>query len=102
MKPVRTSNQADLHVLEIDAWWSRNRDKAPHLFMEELHAAFDLIERHPNAGKAVRGVTQPGVRRLPLKRTKHYVYYVEYEDHVLVVAVWGGARRDGPNLPPTV
>ena len=98
MKAVRTSQQADLHILEIDAWWSRNRDKAPNLFMEELAAAFDLIGRHPMSGKLVRGVEHPGVRRLPLRKTRFHIYYLEIDDHVLVVAVWSGARGIGPDL----
>lgn len=64
MKPVETSEQADLHILEIDTWWMLNRDKAPLLFMKELSAAFDVIGRHPRAGKRVRGAIVPRIRRL--------------------------------------
>lgn len=31
-KPVVTTSRADLQILELDAWWRENRDKAPDLF----------------------------------------------------------------------
>ena len=50
-KPVYTTPQADLHILEIDAWWRANRDRAPDLFEEELPLAFRLLESAPVVGK---------------------------------------------------
>lgn len=98
MKRVETSAEADLHILEIDTWWRSERTKAPDLFATELEKCFALLERHPGAGKLVPGVEAPQVRRLPLKKTRHHVYYVDFVDCVLVVAVWGAPKRDGPNL----
>jgi hypothetical protein len=42
-KPVVTTPKADLQILEIDAWWRENRDKAPDLFEEELALALRMI-----------------------------------------------------------
>jgi len=97
MKPVRTTDHADLQILEIDAWWTANRDKAPLIFGEELETAFDLIGRHPSAGK-LQAIGIEGARRVPLGKTRFHVYYVENSDHVLVIAVWGGQRGWGPDL----
>jgi plasmid stabilization system protein ParE len=97
MKPVRTTPHADLQILEIDVWWTANRDKAPLLFVEELETAFELIARHPSAGKPRkhRGVL---LGRVLLPKTKFHVYYEEQDDSVLVVAVWSGVRGWGPDL----
>jgi plasmid stabilization system protein ParE len=97
MIEIRTTPHADLQILEIDAWWTANREKAPALFLEELEAGFELISRQPQSGKRY---THPRVvsRRVLLRKTKFHIYYVPYEDHVLVVAVWSGIRGRGPDL----
>lgn len=38
------------------------------------------------------------VRRVMMRKTRNHVYYVEREDHVLVVAVWGAVKGAGPRL----
>ncbi len=96
-KPVRTTPTADAHIERLDAWWRENRDKAPDLFREELALAFRTIAAAPGAGR-----THPhpdgDVRRVLLRSTRQHVYYVERDDHVLVVAVWGAIKGAGPDL----
>lgn len=93
-KPVLTTPRADLQILEIDAWWRENRDKAPDLFEEELELAPALLADSPGIGKRSPG--HRGVRRLLLRSTRNY--YVEEDDRVLVLAVWGAVRGAGPDL----
>jgi plasmid stabilization system protein ParE len=95
-KPVFTTPQADLQILEMDTWWRENRDKAPDLFEEELDLALALIAESPGIGK--RYPSHRGVRRVLLRSTRNHVYYVEEEDRVLVLAVWGAVRASGPDL----
>jgi plasmid stabilization system protein ParE len=96
-KPVLTTPSADLQILEIDAWWRENRDKAPDLFEEELALAFRLLASSPGAGKRYQH-PNADVRRVLLRSTRNHVYYVEMDDHVLVVAVWGAVKGSGPDL----
>ncbi|KIG13402.1 hypothetical protein DB30_08169 [Enhygromyxa salina] len=96
-KPVITTSDADLQILELDAWWREHRDKSPDLFETELAQAFELISFVPGAGKGHPHPRDP-VRRLMLRRTRNHVYYVEYGDHVLVVAVWGAVKGAGPDF----
>ena len=95
-KPVRTTPSADAHVLALDQWWRENREKAPDL-AEELAMAVRTIGAMPAGG---RSYPHPGarVRRVLLRATRTHVYYVERDDHVLVVAVWGAIRGVGPDL----
>jgi hypothetical protein len=58
-KPVLTTPSADLQILEIDAWWRENRDKAPDLFEEELALAFRLLASSPGAGKRYQHPNAP-------------------------------------------
>lgn len=96
-KRVATTPLADLHILALDSWWRQNREKAPDLFEQELAIAFRTISAAPAAGKRY---PHPGalVRRIVMRATRNHVYYVEREDHVLVVAVWGAVKRSGPDL----
>jgi hypothetical protein len=96
-KPVRTTPQADFHILELDAWWREHRDRAPDLFEQELSMAFGVISAAPQAGKRY---PQPDaeIRRVIMRATRNHVYYVERSDHVLVVAVWGAVKGAGPDL----
>jgi plasmid stabilization system protein ParE len=96
-KPVRTTLQADLHILEIDAWWRANRTKAPDLFEQELSMAFRTISSAPYAGKRYPH-PDAEVFRVLLRSTRNHVYYVERDEHVLVVAVWGAIKGVGPDL----
>jgi plasmid stabilization system protein ParE len=96
-KPLRTTLQADLHILELDSWWREHRDKAPELFEQELSVAFRTIASAPEAGKRLRH-PDAEVRRILMRATRNHVYYVESDDHVLVVAVWGAVKESGPDL----
>lgn len=96
-KAVRTTPQADLHILELDAWWRAHREKAPELFEQELAVAFRTISAAPGAGK-LYAHSAAVVHRVLMRATRNHVYYVERDDHVLVVAVWGAVKGSGPDL----
>jgi plasmid stabilization system protein ParE len=96
-KPVVTSDRAELQIFEIDAWWREHRDKAPDLFEEELADVLRLIGSAPRVGKRVPHPTEH-VRRAMMHKTRHHVYYVEREQYVFVVAVWGAVKGSGPDL----
>jgi plasmid stabilization system protein ParE len=96
-KPVFTTPEADRQIEAIDAWWRANRDKAPDLFEEELALAFRMLADAPGVGKRYPH-SAGGVRRVLLRSTRNHVYYVEEEDRVLVVAVWGAVKSAGPDL----
>lgn len=97
-KPVRTTLDADLQAVEIDLWWRQNRDKAPDLFEQELANALRTIASAPHVGKRIAHPQEPELRRVVLRSTRHHVYYVEREDYLLVVAVWGAIKGVGPDL----
>lgn len=81
-------------------WWRRNRTKAPNLFREELRRAFALIAEYPEAGAVAEDVELPGVRRVLLIDTKHYVYYrVNHSaSRIEVLAVWSTHHAEPPPI----
>jgi len=96
-KPVVTTPQADLQIETIDWWWREHRDKAPDLFQEELALAFRMLATAPGVGKRYPHA-RARVRRILLRSTRNHVYYVEEDDRLLVVAVWGAVKVSGPDL----
>lgn len=97
VKPVRTTPRVDAQILTIDSWWREHREKAPDLFEQELGLAFRTISAAPGAGRRYPH-PDADVRRIVLRATRHHVYYVEREDYILVVAVWGAVKGTGPDL----
>jgi plasmid stabilization system protein ParE len=79
-------------------WWRLNRTKAPALFREELRRAFRLIVAYPEIGALAEDVDLPGVRRLLLVGTQHYLYYRvnEIAQRIEVLAVWSTSRGEPP------
>ncbi|PYQ28411.1 MAG: hypothetical protein DMF56_16515 [Acidobacteria bacterium] len=74
-------------------WWSRNRDKAPHLFGEEFDQTCRLILDAPGVGQRVQ-TRRSGNRRVLMEHTRYYIYYrVNTNDDIAVLSVWHASRR---------
>ena len=57
------------------------------LFLEELAAAFELLESVPNMGRSYGHSTVKNVRRVLLRSTRYHLYYVVLKDTVVVLTV---------------
>lgn len=80
---------------------AENRPEAPDLFARELSHVLTLATVAPHASASYSSASGAAYRRLLLPRARNHVYFViDAERATLVVhAVWGGPRRDGPVLP---
>lgn len=96
-KPVVTTPTADQQIRKIDEWWRENRGRSPSLFSEELASAFRVLKSAPAIG---RRYPHPDavVRRALLRASRNHIYYVEQDERVVVVAVWGAIKGSGPDL----
>ncbi len=97
---VRISAPAQNHANEIDRWWRANRPSASGLFADELAEARSLLATTPELGSPY--VERQGVlvRRVLLLRSRNHVYY-EIDRAlgvVMIVAVWGAPKSEGPKL----
>lgn len=92
--------EAEKQLHEIDAWWVENRQSVPDLFLNELGRAFELLAEMPKIGPLFPRANHPGVRRLLLRKSKHWVYYVHDERRsiVHVLAIWSTFRGSDPPL----
>jgi plasmid stabilization system protein ParE len=83
-------------VKAIDDWWRGHRLESPNLFITELRKTVAILAVAPMIGVAASSERIAGVRRALLRRTGHHVYYRVRDDLVEVLAVWHGARAEGP------
>ena len=74
MKPrVRVSPVAFTQIDEADTWWRENRPANPDLFMTELRAVLEHIERFSTVFAELDEPRFPGLHRLLLQRSRYYV-----------------------------
>jgi plasmid stabilization system protein ParE len=94
---VDLSEEAEAHVLAIDAWWRENRRAVADLFADELEQVLKTLEETPTLGTVYRARTA-ATRRVLLRRTHYHVYFVEEAERLYVLAVWSAFRGSGPTL----
>ncbi len=68
------------------------------LFLRELEKTVALIANSPTLGRAANDDDLPGVRRVLMRRTRYHVYYRVTGETLEVLAIWYGARGEGPTL----
>jgi plasmid stabilization system protein ParE len=100
MTTVVVVADAEEQLREIVDWWFAYRREAPTLVLEEFERCVTLLGHTPDVGTSFRRARIPGVRRVLLRRTKHFVYYVHDAAHdvVYVIAVWGAPLGGDPVL----
>jgi plasmid stabilization system protein ParE len=97
---VLLSAEAEEQLRRVDSWWQLNRRAAPDL--EEFEGAIGILEEMPEVGSRFQRATLPGVRRILLRRTGYWIYYVPDTSRslVYVLAVWSAQRGSDPPIAP--
>jgi plasmid stabilization system protein ParE len=95
---VHLLDKAEAHLEEINLWWRRHRREHPDLVVEEMREAIRALASFPEIGEVFR--PRRSVRRMLLRQSQYYVYYVvDHDAHeVQVLAIWHNARGKGPPL----
>lgn len=93
--------EAERQLQAIDQWWQTHRGAVPDLFLDEFNQGLDLLSELPDIGPLYRRSKHPGVRRLLLRRSKHWIYYFHDRGRsmVYVLAIWSTFRGSDPPLP---
>ena len=97
---IEVSSLAARQIKAAEAWWRRNRTKAPNAIREELERAASLIVAQPHVGALARNVRLPRVRRLHLARIRYHLYYrlSEPAGPLEILALWHASRGTGPPI----
>ena len=100
MTTVVVVDEVEEQLREINEWWIANRRAAPNLVLDEFERCVTLLDGSPDIGTGFHRTSVPGVRRLVMKKTRHFVYYVHDDDNavVYVIAVWGAPKEGDPEL----
>jgi plasmid stabilization system protein ParE len=100
MTTVLIVDEAEAQFREVAAWWVENREAAPDLLIGEFERCVTLLESSPDAGAGFHRTKIPGVRRLVMKRTKHFLYYVHDEPNAVlyIIPIWGAPKHGDPVL----
>ena len=93
--------EAEQQLRDVDRWWVTNRQAAPDLFLNELDRAIDLLSELPEIGPKFQRTNRIGIRRLLLRRSKYWVYYLYDAKRAIVyiLAIWSTFRGSDPHLP---
>ena len=97
---VKVSRRAGGHIRSASKWWRENRPKNPNALEADLEAAFRLVEILPSAGEPVSHPKIPGLRRVLLGTTQHFLYYTSSTEErvVEVPALWHTSRGLDPKF----
>jgi hypothetical protein len=92
--------EAEEQLAALVDWWGENRSGVAPLPVDEFESATYLAASLPGIGSPFPKATLPGVRRLLLKKCKHWLYYVHdpARSVVYVLAVWSAYRGNDPVL----
>jgi len=88
MKPVILRPEARIDALVAYRWYENQRPGLGGEFREALEQVIESLREKP---KSYPGVLRD-TRRLLLKRFPYMVFYREYEDALVIVAVMHGKR----------
>ena len=78
--------------------WEANRSAAPNAIAEDVARGFAQISQHPASGEPVLNTRRRGVRRIPLRRVRYFVYYRVHADMIEIVAFWHMSRGSPPPI----
>jgi hypothetical protein len=97
---VLLTQEAEGQFLVAHNWWLQNRPASPNLLVDEFEELVSLLKILPEAGHLFRRATIPGVRRVLLRESDYWLYYVPDRPHsvVFLLAVWSAHRGSDPPL----
>lgn len=97
---VLLSQEAERQFLSAHEWWLENRSASPNLLLDEFEEMVSFLEILPDTGRAFCRATVPGVRRILLRKSGYWLYYVPDHLHsvVHILAVWSAHRGSDPRL----
>ena len=92
--------EARIALKDSVSWWRANRPLAPRLLLEEFERAIDLLKELPDVGTRYDRATFPGVRKIFLRRSSYWLFYLHDRDNsiIYILTVWSAARGSGPPL----
>jgi plasmid stabilization system protein ParE len=92
---IRISAEADAEMAEAARWYEAHRAGLGVELLDAVDAAVAQVAELPRMGSPVPGVSDPAVRRRPVRRFPYHVVYVELPDRLQILAIAHDRRRPG-------
>ena len=95
MKPARLRPSAKRDVREAVEWYQERDPELAVRFLDAVYTTIALLERFPNLGSSVYGITDLNVRQLPVDRFPYQVVFRREKQALVVVAIAHDRKRPG-------
>ena len=95
MKPVRLRRIAKRHLLKRVKWYRERDPELAERFLNEVYKTLALLERVPNAGGVVFGVTDPNIRQLPVDNFPYHIVFKKTPLRTIVLGIVHNRMKPG-------
>jgi plasmid stabilization system protein ParE len=92
-RSIELTQLAERQLIAAQAWWRRNRDKAPGAFDADMQSALLHLSENLSISTAYRHACRPNIRRYLIERIRYYIYFRVVEDKIQVLRIWHASRR---------
>jgi plasmid stabilization system protein ParE len=87
VKPVRLRRIAKRHLLKRVRWYRERDPELAERFLDEVYKTLALLERFPNAGGMVFGITDPNIRQLPVDNFPYHIVFKKAPLRTIVLGI---------------
>ena len=91
--PLRISEEAGAEMAEAARWYERHRAGLGVDFLDAVDGAVAKIAEAPGVGSQLPGISDPTIRRRPVRRFPYHVVYLELPNRLQVLAVAHDRRK---------
>jgi plasmid stabilization system protein ParE len=95
VKPVRLRRIAKRHLLTRVKWYRERDPELANRFLNEVYKTLALLERLPNAGGVVFGITDPNIRQLPVDNFPYHIVFKKTPLRTIVLGIVHDRMKPG-------
>ena len=95
MKPVRLRRIAKRHLLNRVRWYRERDPELAERFLNEIYKTLGLLERVPDVGGVVFGVTDPTIRQLPVEDFPYHIVFQKTPLRTIVLGIVHNRTKPG-------
>jgi plasmid stabilization system protein ParE len=93
--PVRLRRIAQRDLHEATAWYRDRDSELANRFLNEVYKTLSMIERFPNTGGPVFGVTDVHTRQIPVDTFPYQVVFKKFKYRIAVLAIAHERKKPG-------
>lgn len=95
MKRVHLRRVAKRDLREAFTWYRSRDPELANRFLDEVYKTLGMLERFPNVGGPVFGISDSATRQLPVDTFPYQVVFKRFENRTSVLAIAHERKRPG-------